>query len=108
MDFSLGPELESIADEARKLAAAFDDDYWSDHDQRHAFFAQSGRAHLGCWPLVRPARADRAACSGSDRDGRRQLRRADHLSGVVGADANGRFGALRRAGARLRAATRLL
>ena len=37
MDFSADPELQSISSEAAKLAAAFDDDYWMDHDQRHAF-----------------------------------------------------------------------
>jgi acyl-CoA dehydrogenase len=37
VDFALDPELESIRDEASKLASAFDDDYWSDHDQRKAF-----------------------------------------------------------------------
>ena len=37
MDFAAGPELESIAAEAGKLADAFDDDYWLDHDERHAF-----------------------------------------------------------------------
>lgn len=37
MDFSPDPELEGIAREAAKLAADFDDDYWSDHDERHAF-----------------------------------------------------------------------
>ena len=37
MDFSTGSELESIAAEARKLAAAYDDDYWLDCDERKAF-----------------------------------------------------------------------
>jgi acyl-CoA dehydrogenase len=37
MDFSAGPELESIAAEASKLAAAFDDEYWLDHDERREF-----------------------------------------------------------------------
>ncbi len=37
MDFSQDPELESIRGEAGKLAAQFNDDYWSDHDERHAF-----------------------------------------------------------------------
>ncbi len=37
MDFALDPELESIRNEATKLASAFDDDYWSDHDERKAF-----------------------------------------------------------------------
>jgi acyl-CoA dehydrogenase len=37
MDFDLGPELESIAQEASKLADRFDDDYWLDHDERKAF-----------------------------------------------------------------------
>ncbi len=36
MDFAAGPELESIAAEVCKLADAFDDDYWLDHDERHA------------------------------------------------------------------------
>ena len=49
MDFSLGPELEGIHQEASRLAEAFDDAYWLDHDERHAFpwdfynaFAESG------------------------------------------------------------------
>jgi acyl-CoA dehydrogenase len=37
MDFSPDPELESIQREAEKLAAAFGDDYWLDHDERKAF-----------------------------------------------------------------------
>jgi len=37
MDFALGQELESIRDEATRLAAKFDDDYWLDHDERKAF-----------------------------------------------------------------------
>ncbi len=37
MDFSLGPELDGIHQEATKLAEAFDDAYWLDHDERHAF-----------------------------------------------------------------------
>jgi acyl-CoA dehydrogenase len=37
MDFAAGSELESIASEAAKLAAEFDDDYWLDHDERKAF-----------------------------------------------------------------------
>jgi acyl-CoA dehydrogenase len=37
MDFALGPELEAIRQEVGKLAEAFDDAYWSDHDERHAF-----------------------------------------------------------------------
>ena len=37
MDFSLGPELESIREEATRLASKFDDDYWLDHDERKAF-----------------------------------------------------------------------
>ena len=37
MDFTADPELESIRREATKLADAFDDDFWSDHDERHAF-----------------------------------------------------------------------
>jgi acyl-CoA dehydrogenase len=37
MDFALGPELEGIHQEATKLAEGFDDGYWSDHDERHAF-----------------------------------------------------------------------
>lgn len=49
MDFEAGEELESIRAEATRLAAKFDDDYWSDHDERHAFpwdyynaFAEAG------------------------------------------------------------------
>ncbi len=37
MDFSLSPEHESIQAEVSALAAAFDDDYWLDHDERKAF-----------------------------------------------------------------------
>ena len=37
MDFSLGPELESIRQEAARLTEKFDDDYWLDHDERKAF-----------------------------------------------------------------------
>jgi acyl-CoA dehydrogenase len=37
MDFSLGSELQSIRDEATRLAGKFDDDYWLDHDERKAF-----------------------------------------------------------------------
>ncbi len=37
MDFSLGPELESIHQESTKLASAFDDDYWSARDEAHEF-----------------------------------------------------------------------
>ena len=37
MDFSPGPELESIQREAEKLAAAFGDDCWLDHGERKAF-----------------------------------------------------------------------
>ncbi len=37
MDFTRDPELESIHEEASRLAATFDDEYWRDHDERHAF-----------------------------------------------------------------------
>ena len=37
MDFSRDPELEQIRVEAEKLASAFDDDYWSAHDEAHEF-----------------------------------------------------------------------
>jgi acyl-CoA dehydrogenase len=37
MNFDQTPELESIAAEAAKLAAPFDDDYWLDHDERKQF-----------------------------------------------------------------------
>jgi acyl-CoA dehydrogenase len=37
MDFSLGPELDSLHHEAAKLAESFDDAYWSEHDEQHAF-----------------------------------------------------------------------
>ena len=37
MDFSLGPELESIHQESTKLAGAFDDEYWSARDEGHEF-----------------------------------------------------------------------
>jgi acyl-CoA dehydrogenase len=49
MDFELGAELESIGQEATKLADRFDDEWWLDHDERKAFpwdfynaFAQQG------------------------------------------------------------------
>ena len=49
MDFALGPELESIRDEATRLAGKFDDEFWLDHDERKAFpwefyraFAEAG------------------------------------------------------------------
>jgi len=37
MNFSLGPELEQIQREARRLAEPFDDEYWREHDERHEF-----------------------------------------------------------------------
>ena len=37
MDFSLGPELEQIPHEARRLVQPFDDDYWREHDEKHEF-----------------------------------------------------------------------
>jgi acyl-CoA dehydrogenase len=37
MDFAASPDYESISAEAAKLAAAFDDDYWSAHDERKEF-----------------------------------------------------------------------
>ena len=37
MDFAADPELERISAEVTKLASRFDDDYWLDHDERHAF-----------------------------------------------------------------------
>ena len=37
MDCSTDPELESIAAEAKKLASAFGDEYWSQKDQAHEF-----------------------------------------------------------------------
>jgi len=37
MDFAPDPELEQVRSEASRLAAGFDDDFWSDHDERHAF-----------------------------------------------------------------------
>ena len=37
MDFTPDPQLEEITNEAARLAAAFDDDYWLDHDERKAF-----------------------------------------------------------------------
>jgi len=37
MDFSADPDLERIESEVQKLAAAFGDDYWLDHDERKAF-----------------------------------------------------------------------
>ena len=37
MDFTLGPELESIRAEAKRLCERFDDDYWSARDEAHEF-----------------------------------------------------------------------
>ena len=37
MDFTLGPELESIRAEAKRLCERFDDDYWSARDEGHEF-----------------------------------------------------------------------
>jgi acyl-CoA dehydrogenase len=37
MDFEAGEELDAIREEAARLAGQFDDDYWSDHDERHEF-----------------------------------------------------------------------
>ena len=37
MDFAPDPELRAIEQEVQKLAAAFGDDYWLDHDERKAF-----------------------------------------------------------------------
>ena len=37
MDFSLGPELEQIPHEARRLVQPFDDEYWREHDEKHEF-----------------------------------------------------------------------
>ena len=37
MDFAASPDYESISAEAAKLAATFDDDYWSAHDERKEF-----------------------------------------------------------------------
>ena len=37
MDFNLGPELESIRSEAKRLCERFDDDYWSAKDEAHEF-----------------------------------------------------------------------
>ena len=37
MDFALGPELEQIRHEARRLVLPFDDDYWREHDEKHEF-----------------------------------------------------------------------
>ncbi len=37
MDFSADPELDSLAAEAAKLAADFDDDYWSKKARAHEF-----------------------------------------------------------------------
>jgi acyl-CoA dehydrogenase len=49
MDFSLGGELESIAEEARRLAGRFTDDFWLEHDEKKQFpwefydaFAEAG------------------------------------------------------------------
>ncbi len=37
MDFTFDSDLESIRQEARRLADRFDDDYWRDHDEKHEF-----------------------------------------------------------------------
>jgi len=37
MDFETSTELAEIENEAKRLAADFDDDYWRDHDARHEF-----------------------------------------------------------------------
>ncbi|MDE0885698.1 MAG: acyl-CoA/acyl-ACP dehydrogenase [Myxococcota bacterium] len=37
MDFSLGPELEQIQHEARRLVQPFGDEYWREHDEKHEF-----------------------------------------------------------------------
>lgn len=37
MDFSIDPGLERIAAEATKLAADFDDEYWSQRGEAHDF-----------------------------------------------------------------------
>ena len=49
MDFNQDADLSNIDQEARRLAADFDDDYWRDHDTRHEFpwdyynrFAENG------------------------------------------------------------------
>ncbi len=49
MDFELDDDLKNIDQEARRLAANFDDEYWRDHDSRHEFpwdyynrFAENG------------------------------------------------------------------
>lgn len=49
MDFALSAELAELDSEARRLASAFDDEYWREHDARHEFpwdyynrFAENG------------------------------------------------------------------
>ena len=37
MDFALDEELQAIYDEASKIAAVYDDDYWASHDEKHEF-----------------------------------------------------------------------
>ena len=37
MEFALDSELENIRREARRLADAFDDDYWRQLDEKHEF-----------------------------------------------------------------------
>lgn len=37
MDFALGPELQAIHDESSRIAARFDDAYWAECDEQHAF-----------------------------------------------------------------------
>jgi len=37
MDFAMNPELESIREEASKIAADFNDEYWYEHEEKHEF-----------------------------------------------------------------------
>lgn len=37
MDFAWDSDLEAIREEARKLCSNFNDDYWSEHDEKHEF-----------------------------------------------------------------------
>ena len=37
MDFAADPDYQGITDEASKLAARFDDEYWLEHDEKKQF-----------------------------------------------------------------------
>ena len=61
MDFTLGPELESIRAEARRLCERFDDDYWSARDEAQRlsagfdddYWSAKDEAHEFPWEFYR-------------------------------------------------------